>query len=181
MNGERPYRNGTTGALVSRRQQLFQTLEIPAGDERDRRPRAGEERRENRWILERQHIAKLRHERSTRPLMPPIPHRFAQQVVVAGLQRMHQRQHPLHIEHGIPSRQRIGQRRPCFRGRKTNRRSGDNEAKVLGPVPSQARPARHPRARSPTSARRAGPRPHCPHGFRAKLRPPEARLRAAAA
>ena len=77
------------------------TARRPTGTRRARRGR--------RWPAPRQQ----RHERRARRLMPAIPHRLAQPVVLAVLQRVHERQHALQVEDRVPPRQRLRQAPPA--------------------------------------------------------------------
>ena len=79
----------------------------------------------------------MRHQRHTRRLMPAVLQRLAQPIVVAVLQRVHQREHPLQVEHRVLARDRRRQRRTRLLRRQTFERRRDDEAQVVRPRPAE--------------------------------------------
>jgi hypothetical protein len=67
--------------------------------------------------------------------VPSIPHRLAQLFVVAVLQRVHQREHPLQVENRIAPRHVFRQRRPRLGRRESDGRRRNHEPQIGGPRP----------------------------------------------
>ena len=65
--------------------------------------------------------------------MPPILHAFANPLVLAMLERVHQREDPLQVEDGVGTRHRVRERCPRLGGREAYCRRRDDKTKVVRP------------------------------------------------
>ena len=101
--------------------------------------------------------------------MPAIPHGFLEPRN-SDLQRMHEREHPLQIVDGVPTRQRLGECRTRFGRRQPDRRRRDDQTQFVGPGPPQGDRIRPVRSQHRLSVRRRAPAPRCRHALRPQWR-----------
>ena len=113
------------------------TREVAPRQHGHRRTRARQAGAEHVGIVDRERRGEMRHQRRPRRLMPAILHRLAQPIVLAVLQRVHQRQHPLQVENRILARHRGRQRRACLRRGQADKRRRHDQPQILGPSPLQ--------------------------------------------
>src|SRR3989442_15021260 len=114
MRGKRPDSHRGSGGFACGLQEPLNSSEVAPRHDGNRWTRTGEKCPEDVRIVDREHRAKMRHERGACRLMPAVLKRLAKPIVLAVLQRMDQRQDSLEIEDSVLPRNRRRERGSCL-------------------------------------------------------------------